>query len=1162
MEIITARKLQTLNTENQRLFEELLPELVKKLIINSCETDELCIPHGGDIWAPGFDGLIQNSKKTDYVDEGYSVWEFGTNANVLQKINEDYDKRTRDSLGVEKKETVFYLIVPRIWTYKTPITKWENSHNDWKKTKVYEASRLCDWINSEPAVAAWLLEKYYNQPANFHTTANAWTLFSQKTNPPMAESLFLADRKEKLDSFYNLLQSDIIRVKAETFVEAQGFVLAALLKRTSLAEKSIVVNDENTFRLVNSFVKNKLIMLNYPCGHDLTTTNGNHFVVCYNKEDTGIHDCVLLEPLTKYHYIRAFRDMGISDRDAHDLYAFSHGNLRAMTRRIPGAISDKKPEWATTPDIDSLSPLLFMRKINRTAALDRKLVELLTRNTFDVVEEKFQELIRLEDSPIKVVENYYILVNYEETWDTLGYKINGKQYAQLTETIFHVLDSIEQTGIFEGYTPSPYGRLSVFHTLLENYIYFSLDNPESEELPRMAQKVLEYTYKPLASILCIQNLSLLAEVSPQTVIDFLMSDMRSDSSIVCSLFDNRENDDSYLNILFALDELTHHPESVVKACRMLFQLCQKDYTFKTSNSPEESLINALCFINTSVALSIEKKAELIKRLFKQDSEHMSNIIIQIAEKDSCCISERRGRKNKKQHEDISIAEYYQAIEDISSDAFYKAIEGNDSKRIIQFLDMYYRYTPSFILQAAPSVKKEGFSLTDLYEMNYRIRELKYEIQRYRMKKDASYIKPLNAWIDATSDDKCPFHWLFHKFHRCPDDRLIAGDEDYITRDRKKTEIRSETLQYIISSQGIDGVYSIIEFMEDIHLWGFLIADNIPVEYMKLVALRLLEKDKIFILSGLLDQADKSIFAVVNNTLPHDKKERLYVCMNRIDIDELLIEEEDKKLYWQRKTMFKYDEMAYNRLLQYYPDGLLRYCNDTIMNDPTNHMDMVFEILNALLVHKEDHQSLGHLENHELIHILTTIDKVYYTEEWGRISKDLFVEGIISKLTEGGSRYFIYHPNDLLAYIDANKRYKYFFSDYFLLPSCVYKEPDKLNAFAKSLIDAGQASLLGIILGLSILGTDGFFPHDTIRDLLEEIDNEKVDTHIIVTYHNKQNAHFVTDGNEFKEQAQKFYDAADRLDISYPHTANILRGIGEDYKRESKHDYLYSEIGDI
>lgn len=1162
MEIITARKLQTLNTENQRLFEELLPELIKKLIINSCETDELRIPHGGDIWAPGFDGLIQNLKKTDYVDEGYSVWEFGTNANALKKIDEDYDKRTRDSLGVEKKETVFYLIVPRIWTYKTPITQWENSHNDWKKTKVYEASRLCDWINSEPAVAAWLLEKYYNQPANFQTTANAWTLFSQKTNPPMAESLFLADRKEKLDSFYNQLQSDITRVKAETFVEAQGFVLTALLKRTSLAENSIVVNDENTFRLVNSFVKNKLIMLNYPCGHDLTTTNGNRFVVCYNKEDTGIHDCILLEPLTKYHYIRAFRDMGISDTDAHDLYAFSHGNLRVMTRRIPGAISDKKPEWATTPDIDLLSPLLFMRKINRTAALDRKLIELLTGNTFDVVEEKYQELIRLEDSPIKVVENYYILVNYEETWDTLGYKINGKQYAQLTEAVFHALDSIEQTGIFEGYTPSPYGRLSVFHTLLENYIYFSLDDPESEELPRMTQKVLEYTYKPQTSILCIQNLSLLAEVSPQTVIDFLTSDMRSDSSIVCSLFDNRENDDSYLNILFALDELTHHPESVVKACRMLFQLCQKDYTFKASNSPDESLINALCFINTSVALSLEQKVELIKRLFIQDSEHMSNIIIRIVEKDSCWISERRGRKNKKQHEEINIAEYYKAIEDISSDAFYKAIEGNDSKRIIQFLDMYYRYTPSFILQAAPSVKNEGFSFTELYEMNYRIRELKYEIQRYRMKRDASYLKPLNAWIDATSDDKCPFHWLFHKFHRCPDDRLITGDEDYMTRDRKKTEIRSEALQYIISSQGIDGVYSIIELMEDIHLWGFLIADSIPADNMELVALRLLEINKIAILSGMLDKADQSLFVVVNNALSPDKKKRLYVCMNRKDIDELLMCEDDRKLYWQGKIIFEYDEIAYNRLLQYYPAGLLRYCNDTILNDPTNHMDMVFEILNALLVHKDDQQSLRRMEYDELIDIMTTIDKVYYTEEWGRISKDLFIAGVISELTEGGSRYFIYHPNDLMIYINENKGKYYYFSRHFSLPSCIYTEPDKLNAFAKLLIDAGHAFLLGDILGLSIPGKDGFFPHESIRELLEEINNDNVDRSMIITYSNKQNAHFVTDGNELKEQAKRIYDAADRLDISYPHTANILRNIGEDYKRESKHDYLYSEIGDI
>ena len=58
---------------------------------------------------------------------------------------------------------------------------------------------------------------------------------------------------------------------------------------------------------------------------------------------------------------------------------------------------------------------------------------------------------------------------------------------------------------------------------------------------------------------------------------------------------------------------------------------------------------------------------------------------------------------------------------------------------------------------------------------------------------------------------------------------------------------------------------------------------------------------------------------------------------------------------------------------------------------------------------------------------------------------------------------------------------------------------------------------------------------------------------------------VTKGSEFselKEKAKRFIEMADRLEISYHHTAAILRSIGQDYVRESKWDYLYSEIGDV
>ena len=86
LEIITASMLDTLSCENKRKFEGMLPLIVKKLILNSCTTVEsIRIPHGDDIWAPSFDGVVTCSEGSTYVPEGTSVWEFGTNKHTLEK---------------------------------------------------------------------------------------------------------------------------------------------------------------------------------------------------------------------------------------------------------------------------------------------------------------------------------------------------------------------------------------------------------------------------------------------------------------------------------------------------------------------------------------------------------------------------------------------------------------------------------------------------------------------------------------------------------------------------------------------------------------------------------------------------------------------------------------------------------------------------------------------------------------------------------------------------------------------------------------------------------------------------------------------------------------------------------------------------------------------
>ena len=169
-DIITPNLLHTLSKEKQKEFEGILPLLVKKLIINSCGSiSSIRMPHGNDIWAPGFDGVICCEKQSTYVPVGFSVWEFGTNEDSLGKLNDDYKKRTKNSLGIEKEQSYFIFVTPKVWAYnrQKTIIEWEREHTDWKQVKVYDASILCDWINNEPAVCAWLIEEFFNEPIFF-----------------------------------------------------------------------------------------------------------------------------------------------------------------------------------------------------------------------------------------------------------------------------------------------------------------------------------------------------------------------------------------------------------------------------------------------------------------------------------------------------------------------------------------------------------------------------------------------------------------------------------------------------------------------------------------------------------------------------------------------------------------------------------------------------------------------------------------------------------------------------------------------------------------------------------------------------------------------------------------------------------------------------------
>ena len=425
MELITSKILETIMGHKKKLSQGILPELVKRLISCSCPDANVRMPSKDDIWAPGFDGIVKNKKKSRYVNDGLSVWEFGTNDDSLSKINSDYEKRTKDPLGVDPQITTFYLVIPKVWSYSTPISQWENEHKaDWKEVHIYDASVLCDWINSEPTVCAWLFETYYEQGhLEFSSVASAWHKLAHKTNPVFSHTLFIEGRENQANQFRNMLDQQICRVKADTSVDAYGFCLSLLLQEPDIASTVIVVYDEKTYHCLSQIVQGQTVLLHFPYIGQID--ENNRVIQCFNREIGFVPNTITLEPLRKSQFIHALCEMNMTDIEARKLYVATHGSLLSMIRKIPGNSADFKPEWANVEKIDLLCPLVFLRHYSASCPEEQELVARLAGIEYADMELKYEELCRMEDSPIKKVDNQYIIVNYEEAWMTLNIDISN-----------------------------------------------------------------------------------------------------------------------------------------------------------------------------------------------------------------------------------------------------------------------------------------------------------------------------------------------------------------------------------------------------------------------------------------------------------------------------------------------------------------------------------------------------------------------------------------------------------------------------------------------------------------------------------------------------------------------------------------------------------------
>lgn len=1180
MDLLNSHMLETIINNSKRKSEGLLPELVKRLILSSVEKiTSIRIPSKDDVWAPGFDGIVDCDEDTVHICSGRSVWEFGTNNDTLGKINDDYAKRTKDSLGIKKDETAFYLVVPKIWSFQESISNWETNHKgEWARVHIIDASELCDWINSLPSVCSWLFENYYDEEIlSFTSISKAWERFKCKTEPNLSLELFLADR-QKETKFINANHSkSIIRIQSNSFVDSVGFTLASILQNKENREAFIAVEDEITFKQLNRIVKEQTFVFTFHCDSDINLEHNNSVILCFSDADISIRPDIKLNKISKKSFEDALKNMGITDINASRFSKYTDRSVTALVRKIPGNANITKPKWAVESDMSYLIPIIFMRKINRESMVDRSIVELFGIN-YKEFENKINAVAKLEDRPVKTVERYYSIIHYEEVWLFLQLNTSDSCYKILVDLIIAAISVNSLKPLAKDYDVSVLQSVNggLLSNLLTNLVYFStIGESDRQRVVRDIEKILKEMVKANRWNVLLANLSILANAAPRIIMEFINANIEK-GGFIDLLFSNQDYSNDYCKILWALETLMKFDECKFDACIVLKELYLRGYNYRIVNSPKDTLLNALCLWNTNNALQLKDKQNIILLFMEENPVQMSLFALELLGKNnySCTVNLEEFQSDVHNNTEITYGELFNVVNTVIPKIVDIIIETGSTEILSKFIDSYHLVNIEIYEDLIHRIDCSIFDAEHLQKVYFNIllQIRRFKIMYHHRKSDI-YKKYVDVFKKLSEKIQSPnlllrYSSYFQNWWDCPllDEDDINQEIDYVKENEQKFEYRKQ-IYYLLKEEYGENVYcQLLDIMSDDKAWGkFLIQIDSGIDNKELCE-KCVERSKKHILLSVLELLKLDEFTSIFVMFHEDLKIEILSQINREDILSLLDTTEKEQAYWGNKQMAQYDSVIYKKLLRYNPMGLINfYAYNNFTKDNIDDVVRVLERIKELEIDVRQVPNGDYMLNR----LFGNIDELTYSEKIACLEFDFYYRHQIEDFLEGMKKFYFFNPHKIVEQFnnECTKYQNYFKLAYkFSLPQIAYTEFKRFEFFFDSLIDNANDKdfaygIVGQILGRSICGNDKIFPHEFSRRIIEKYASEKLNRDFIIGKSNADGFHMrlVGDGSDQIAIAKELQDNANSICLEFPITAQLLRELSEQHIREARMDREWSEI---
>ena len=389
--LVTATEIDTWARMNPRRAQEILPELIVRLILStSSKIDDYNFPIEKGIQFSGYDGVLNSGESTSYFPEGKSVWEFGTNEDSMSKFKEDIEKRHKNSLGVDVHESTFIFSTLKIWNHKTSIEELINeskSKYNWKDIRIIDGAKIAMWLYSHTSVAVWFANIIGKHIAGIRTIESYWDDYAEHTLPKLNNEFFLLGRDVQSAYLSKWLEAGTgsLTVISESTIESVLFVAAyfrtheqykAIMNRTLVIE-----SPEEWNRLVISNETNCLLIPVFNFTEDIRCPSDSFILLPVAKYSplskiTKNVDSIKIDKRRKAVYHEALKTLGFKETEFTKIETETKRSFLPLYRQITTIVARKKPKWLSESMLDDLIPVFLAGGWNRSIDGDKKAIEI------------------------------------------------------------------------------------------------------------------------------------------------------------------------------------------------------------------------------------------------------------------------------------------------------------------------------------------------------------------------------------------------------------------------------------------------------------------------------------------------------------------------------------------------------------------------------------------------------------------------------------------------------------------------------------------------------------------------------------------------------------------------------------------------------------------